>query len=114
MTLKKKRISDGVEESREVEFPVGSAEGFREFAAGLGFRPFVEKRKRVRDYRVEGLSVLLVDVEGLGHFIEIEHLGSEGESPEVGRRHVLDLLRRLQVPEDAIEPRLYIDLLRNR
>lgn len=115
VTIKEKRVSEGVETSREVDFAVDAPAAFREFAARLGYRPFVEKEKRVRDYEVEGLLVQLVQMRGLGDFIEIEYTEEERKgSPEEGRRRVLDLFHRLGVPEDAIEPRLYIDLLRNR
>ena len=115
VTLKEKRIDGAVESSREVEFGVESGDAFRSFAAGLGYRPFIVKRKRVRAYRVGECTVELVHVDGLGDFLEIEHLSEEGTTPEEdARARVLEVLGRLGVAESALEPRLYIDMLRGR
>ena len=116
VTRKEKHIGDdGVESSREIEFVVESGDAFRAFAEGIGFRPFIAKRKRVRAWRVGECTVELVHVEGLGGFVEIEHLSDEEATPVPdARAQVLALLARLELSDSAIEPRLYIDLLRDR
>lgn len=50
-------------------------------------------------------------VEGLGHFLELEVVLDECESPENGVREALDLMARLGVDETCLVGKAYVDML---
>ena len=50
-------------------------------------------------------------VEGLGHFLELEVVLDECESPENGVREALDLMERLGVNESGLVEKAYVDML---
>ncbi len=117
VTVKAKSIDDGVETNREVEFRVDDVASFREFAQHVGFRPFIVKRKQSRRYAFGRATVELNRVDPLGDFMEIEILlADDAPRDEVksAEKEVRALLSRFGVPEEKIEPRLYVDLIRAR
>jgi predicted adenylyl cyclase CyaB len=126
VTFKTKRSEGGIEINRESEFEVSDQAAFTEFAQRLGCEPFYNKHKRGSRYRVdpcergggvpscEGAATIeLVEVEGLGDFIEIEILLAEEEPAAVAlaQGEIRSFLARAGVPAEAIEPRFYSELL---
>lgn len=130
VTWKEKRLEGGMERSREREFSVGDAELFSEFARRLGCEPFYAKRKvgsrwfldrlpvegdrlPVEGDRATPIALELLEVPGLGHFLEIEALITEDDGAAIARARdeLRDCLRRTGLPEDAIEPRTWSELL---
>ncbi|MFB6236170.1 MAG: class IV adenylate cyclase [Halopenitus sp.] len=67
---------------------------------GLGFEPAAEVRKERRFYELDGYTVTLDEVEGAGHFVEVEREADE-ESLEAVRRGAVDVLEQLGL--DAAE-----------
>ncbi len=117
-TAKRKTIEGGVESSEEIELEVSSEERFRALLDYMGYRPFVRKRKESRSYAWSaGTHVELNRISGLGDFVEIETL-LEDTAPESERTRARDelrsILKELGIDEKKIEPRLYIELLRER
>jgi adenylate cyclase class IV len=53
-------------------------------------------------------------VEGLGCFVELEVVLTDGEPPEVGDAEARRLLRALEIPERALVAAAYIDLFERR
>lgn len=104
--------AEGVEVSREVEFEVDDAHAFFQFAGRFGFEPFVVKQKTTRQYRVGRALVELSRVEHLGHFIEIEILCAAESGVPVARIELARLLNELGLEAADLEPRLYIELIR--
>jgi len=116
LTAKRKHLVDGIEVSQEVNCPITEVAAFREFAAAIGFRPFVTKRKESRIYARGELTYELNLVAGLGWFLEIECL-LEGNAADLERRAaglVESAFQELGFRREQFEPRLYIDLLRRR
>jgi len=133
VTFKNKKSEGGIEINREREFGISDPEAFIEFAQRLGCEPFYTKRKRGVRYRVDpcergvgaagdGLggeacrgaaTIEIVEVEGLGHFIEIEILLPDEEPAAVAlaQGEIRGFLSRAGVSEEAIEPRYYSELL---
>ena len=130
VTFKNKRSEGGIEVNREREFEISDAEAFAEFAQRLGCEPFYRKRKRGARYRVDpeadadlrpacdGMdrreaTIELVEVEGLGDFIEIEVLLPDDDASAVtrARDEIRSLLERAGIPAEAVEPRYYSELL---
>lgn len=69
-------------------------------------------RKRRLLYRVGQTRIHLDQVEGLGHFVELEVVLRPGQSPEQGERVADQLMRRLGVERADLVEGAYLDLLR--
>ncbi len=123
VTFKDKRVEDGIEVNAEVEFGVDDPESFESLALRLGCSRWYEKRKRGRRYEVPSpaaaggaATIELVEVEGLGGFVEIEILVEEGDPGAAAdaRSELRRLLAAAGVPEADIEGRFYSELLGKR
>ena len=120
VTFKSKRSEGGIEINREVEFAVSDRSSFLEFILRLGCEPFYDKRKTGVAFKVAAsgsypyaATVEMVEIEGLGDFIEIEILleSEEAGAVDLARREILELLSLAGVAESEIEPRFYSELL---
>ena len=120
VTFKTKRSEGGIEINREREFDVSDPEAFIEFVQRLGCEPYYNKRKRGQRFRAGGseaypdpATIEIVEVEGLGDFIEIEILLPDEEPAAVAlaQGEIRGLLARAGIAEDAIESRFYSELL---
>jgi adenylate cyclase class 2 len=115
VTAKRRSVEDGVETNDEIEFGVDDTAAFREFAQRIGFRPFIVKRKACRRYALGRVTVELNRIDPLGDFIELEILLDDGAGADERAEAEAELraaLARFGVPEEKIEARLYIDMLR--
>ena len=113
-TFKERQILDGVEHNREWEFTIGDPLAMETLLLRLGLPEFVRKRKTGVAYHLEDLLVELSEVEGLGHFVEIEILvdSSAEEAVQVrAKQRVRETLTSLGIPESAIESKQYTKLL---
>lgn len=120
VNFKSKRVEGGIEINRESEFAVSDRGAFIEFARRLGCEPSYAKRKRGLAFSapVEGsgpgaATIEILEVQGLGDFIEIEILVEEGKPEALAEaaRGIRALLARSGVPDSDIEPRFYSELL---
>jgi predicted adenylyl cyclase CyaB len=75
----------------------------------LGVRGVVRKTRYL--YMAGQTRIHLDDVEGLGHFMELEVVMDEGQSDAEGQAIAEDLMRRLGVREDALLEGAYMDLI---
>lgn len=75
----------------------------------LGIRGVVRKTRYL--YMVGQTRIHLDDVDGLGHFMELEVVMRAGQSDADGQAIAEDLMRRLGVREDALIEGAYMDLL---
>jgi len=127
VTFKSKRCEGGIEINREREFVVSEPAAFVEFIERLGCEPFYTKRKTGKRYEINvsdsidesakagsrPIVVELVEVEGLGHFIEIEALLDDEEPAglALAQGEIRGILSRSGVSASEIEPRYYSELL---
>jgi predicted adenylyl cyclase CyaB len=120
VTFKTKRVEGGIEINREVEFGISDRSAFLEFAQRLGCEPFYDKRKTGEAFKVAAspdspfeATVEIVEIGGLGDFIEIEILLESAEPGAVAaaRKELLELLGRAGCAESDIESRFYSELL---
>jgi adenylate cyclase class IV len=131
VTFKTKNADGGIEINRESEFAISDPETFAEFARRIGCEPFYTKRKRGSRFRVDpceraavsGLvdetacpgaaTIEIIEVEGLGAFIEIEILLPDEEPAAIAlaQGELRGLLARSGLGEADIEPRYYSELL---
>jgi adenylate cyclase, class 2 len=119
VNFKSKRCEGGVEINHEREFQVSDPAALNEFFLRLGCEPFFTKRKRGKRFEMSSdsgtrpITIEVLELEGLGSFIEIEALLEE-EAPEavaLAQGEIRGLLSRAGVEEDAIESRYYSELL---
>lgn len=119
VTFKSKRCEGGVEINREREFSVSDPAALDELLFRLGCEPFYTKRKRGRRFELKEpgqshpTSIEILELEGLGHFIEIEAL-LESEEPSavaLAQGEIKGILARAGVDEAEIESRYYSELL---
>jgi len=129
VNFKTKNAEGGIEINRESEFAISDPETFVEFARRIGCEPFYTKRKRGSRFRVEpcerasGLvaetacpgaaTIEVLEVEGLGSYIEIEILLSDEDPAAIAlaQGELRGLLARAGVEEADIETRYYSELL---
>jgi predicted adenylyl cyclase CyaB len=77
----------------------------------LGLRGVVKKTRYL--YMVGQTRIHLDEVEGLGHFMELEVVMREGQSDAEGQAIAEDLMHRLGVRKEALIEGAYIDLIEN-
>lgn len=78
----------------------------------LGVRGVVRKTRYL--YMAGQTRIHLDEVEGLGHFMELEVVMRAGQNDTEGQAIAEDLMRRLGVREDALLKGAYIDLIESR
>jgi adenylate cyclase, class 2 len=116
LTVKRKRVEDGVEINEENEVNVSDFDDAEKVLEALGFHPFIEKEKHTRLYKdADGTSIELNTITHLGHFLELELLLPDDSSAQ-SISGAKDLLRSKiltfgLVPSD-IESRPYMALIR--
>lgn len=79
--------------------------------SALPIRGVVTKRRHL--YHIGRTRIHLDDVEGLGWFVELEVVLSEGETAERGKRVAAELMRELGIDASDLVTGAYIDLLEN-
>jgi len=120
LTVKHKQIEDGIEVNVESELGVDGAAAAEELLRALGFQAFLRKEKRTelfRDRETPELVYELNEIVGLGWFIELEWLlpaESGAEQLAAVRERLQGALAALGVDPERIEPRLYMEMLRER
>ncbi len=102
--------AQGPSESRYMILPTREPTVLRDaLSKALGISGVVRKRREV--YHVAGTRVHLDTVEGLGEFIELEAVLGPDESQEAGRARVHELAGALDISDEDLIDRAYIDLL---
>ena len=86
--------------------PVGLKEAL---SFALGVRGVVRKRRLL--YKSGPTRIHLDDVEGLGHFLELEYVMTAGEDFEQATKAVQELMYRLEISDEDLMSHAYIDLL---
>jgi adenylate cyclase class 2 len=119
VTFKTKEVRDGIEINDEREFSVKPEPLFEEFLRRLRLRPGVSKKKRGWAFIRKGINAELMEVSGLGWFLELEIIaegvqagGSREENFTEGKKRLLDFLSGLGIAEEAIESRYYTQMLK--
>lgn len=113
VTFKQKRNDGGIEINNETEFEVSDAKAFEALVERIGCEPFYRKRKIGKAYEFEGCTIEIVDVEGIGSFIEIERLiqFDDPEAIAIAQGTLRTILSMAGVPASEIEGRSYSELV---
>lgn len=78
-----------------------------ELALGISGR--VRKRRLL--FLAGNTRIHLDEVEGLGHFMELEVVLTDGESVEAGQAIARDLMTQLAIPKESLLASAYVDML---
>ena len=119
VTCKIKQIHEGIEINDEKELSVSSGEVFEEILTYLGMEPGIRKKKTGTAWKCRlknGFPAILAelsDVQHLGYFIELEILTDSRDEQTLAknRKLLLDLLEKLDIPQNKLESRPYSELL---
>ncbi|MFW5921704.1 MAG: class IV adenylate cyclase [Halodesulfurarchaeum sp.] len=102
LTYKGPKLDRESKTRREHETAVGSPGALKEALEALGFEPAATVAKTRERFDLDGFTVVLDSVEGLGEFVEVETTAT-GESVEQAKNAVSDTLERLGLdPENGI------------
>lgn len=77
--------------------------------AGYGIRHIVRKTRHL--YRVGRTRIHIDEVEALGHFLELEVVLAEAETPSAGEREARELMQQLGIADTQLVMGSYVDLL---
>ena len=100
----------GPSESNYRIFPVADPPALHEtLHRAYGTLGVVEKERAL--YRAGQTRIHLDRVSGLGHFMELEVVLREGQSAAEGAAIAAELMRRLEIGEESLVERAYLDLL---
>jgi len=100
----------GPRESFYLRTEVPDAAGLeRQLASAYGIRAMVRKRRLV--YISGRTRIHLDEVEGLGHFLELEVVLADGEDAAAGVREAHALMEQLGIAEAQLLHTAYVDLL---
>jgi predicted adenylyl cyclase CyaB len=100
----------GPKESRFVISPTASPDTLRD-ALTLAYGSAGRVRKHRTLYLVGRTRVHLDRVESLGHFLELEVVLAEGETPDAGVKEARGLMTALGLADDQLIDGAYVDLL---
>lgn len=114
VTFKDKTYSDGMEINSEVEFLVSDEAAFRSFMARLSAQPLYRKKKKGSQWRgKDGLLAELVEVDGLGFFLEIEQIVDDARKTDMIliKEKLTRIMEGCGLAQSDIESRPYSQLM---
>ena len=112
LTFKDKNLEGETEINREYETMIGSFEVLDELLKRFGCRYLVDKKKRGLLFQWGVLTIELVEVDGLGTFLEVERVGEQDELEiKEARDAVLGVIDRVGLDRGRIELRDYTQML---
>jgi predicted adenylyl cyclase CyaB len=114
VTFKEKSYQEGLEVNKEVEFGVSDAVSFRHLLEKMSAKIHYRKRKTGTLWKMgDSIIAELVNVEGLGDFLEVETMYEESENIDLRALKIslLGIIRKSGLMESDIEPRPYSQLL---
>ncbi len=97
----------------EAETTIGDETALADILESLGFHPAGEVRKDREIYRLDGYTVTLDAVNGLGEFVEVETEAEDG-GIETARTGAMETLERLDLDPDSQIRTSYLRLLREK
>jgi len=111
VTYKQKTREKGIEVNREHEFSVSDEQTFLGFCEYLGYIKYIEKHKTGDLFSYKQASIELTYVDDLGWFIEIECIVEDESEINTSREKIRSILSDLEIRDDRIEERYYVEML---
>jgi adenylate cyclase class 2 len=112
LTFKGKGRATAFHDREEIETSVDDGEKLTDILHALDFRKVLTVKKKRMSYRNKSVTVSLDEVDGLGHFVEVEYAA---EDTDVGQELAIATIDRLigkMGLETAVnEPKNYLQLL---
>jgi adenylate cyclase class 2 len=109
ITYKGPKLDHHTKTREEIEMEVGDLEKMSQILLKLGFRRVAEVAKKRKEFLLEGVTVCLDSVQGLGDFVELELQGTDAEE---GRSRIEKLRDELGL--QGSERRSYLEMLLSR
>jgi adenylate cyclase class 2 len=106
ITYKGPKIDQFTKTREEIEMEVDDLDKMASILVRLGFRRVAKVNKKRKEYQLEGVTVSLDSVEGLGDFVELE---VQGEDAVEGRSRIERLRDELGLA--GSERRSYLEML---
>lgn len=106
ITYKGPKLDRATKTREEIEVDIDDVEKMSQILARLGFRSVAKVSKRRKEYVLDGVTVSLDRVAGLGDFVELE---IQGENAEEGRSRIEKLRDELGLA--GSERRSYLEML---
>lgn len=117
VTMKDKKLHEGLETNSEREFTVSDPENFTFLLENSGYRLKITKQKKGTAYQYGEYLLELSLVRGLGWFLEIERVvpgNAPAEQVEQSREEIQNIFSSLGIPETAVESRRYTQMLEDQ
>ena len=111
LTYKGPKLDQVSNARMEYETAVSDGETAEKLLEALGYQTFAVVEKIRRTYRLADVSLCLDEVNGLGNFLELEILVQTEDCREAAVNRLLALLDRLEIPQDRLSRRSYLELL---
>lgn len=108
LTYKGPKLDEETKSRLEVSVGVWQDEALAGILEALGFDPVATVRKEREIFELEGVTVTIDEVEGVGSFAELEQRVPEDELAEA-RQRLLALAEELSL--DRLERRSYLELM---
>lgn len=109
LTYKGPLVEEASKTREEAEISVEDADALEAILSGLGYEPAATVHKERERYELDGYTVTLDSVEGLGEFVEVE---TETEDDvATAREGAIDVLERLGLDPDEQIRTSYLGLL---
>lgn len=109
VTTKKRKYSEnGTEINEENEFEVQRIEDFIRMIQILGYSLWYEKQKHIQQFQKDEMLLEIVEIQGLGSFLEIE---IQSKNKKEAEEKILAIIQQLNLEND-IEPKPYGILLK--
>jgi adenylate cyclase, class 2 len=96
---------DGVWE--EYEFPISDEKAAEEMLMAMGLERIIEVKKNRSEYGLDGMSICLDEIDGLGNYIEIESLDDD----DIGKTKLEKIMNLTGIGDDQIVHKGYITML---
>lgn len=110
VTTKKKKIIDGVEQSKEESFLVDNKKTFITFTKKLGLTILLQKTKQSIVYVQKDLYIELNTIKNLGNFLEIETLCQDKQDVPLANAKILSIFTTLGFTKQDFEKKTYMQL----
>ena len=111
ITYKGPKMSRASRTRREYEVAVSDGETAARLMESLGHRPVLTVKKVRRELKKGSVTLCLDEVDGLGRFLELENLVTDGGDRDTAERALLDLLDLLGVSRDRLIRASYLEML---
>lgn len=111
LNLKSKCVKMGIEMNQEIELPIKSISGFKDFLKKTNIPMTARKEKKGEIYKKGDINIELNFIKKLGYFLEIEVIARKKTEIPKAKRTLLNIFSELGFKPRNFEKRYYLELL---